>query len=419
MSVFDKLKPRRWGNKDEEDNRVEQADAEASKEEIDGDRGMPSVHKGSSAEGRMKRYIIISLVGLVAFYGLYRYYSQWYERRKEAQQAAGPAKKKDKESETAIPVFKALDPPAAPPPATGGPSGAAPVSSSHSKSGGNASGSSAPPMQPVREIGPDGKPVLTPAEQAIQHRLKSPVLYKHEGVGAITNTLAQGFPAPTNAMQGASGALSGMLSSTATPAVRAFVLPDRDYIITKGIFIDCTLEGAIESSLAGMVTCIGTKDVRSDSGRMVLLDKGTRYTGEYRATIQSGQASLFILWSEAKTPLGVTIELASPATDNLGRAGVSGYLDTHFWDKFGAAFLFTAIQTGGDVLRNKAAGGSNNAYPSQGGTGGGDMQGVVTELVKPGLQISNSIAKNQGEHVGIYVSRLLDFRSVYEMRVSR
>lgn len=416
MSVFDKLKPRRGDKKGEEENSIEPGSVEGAPEEIDGDRGMPSVHKGSSAEGRMKRYVIISLVGLLVFFGLFKYYSQWYEKRKEEQQTSGPAKKKDQESQATVPVFKPLDPPSAPPPIVAGPTGAAP-----SKPAGT--GPSVPaPTQPTREIGPDGKPVLTPEELALQKRLTSPVSYKRDAVGGQGGSYAMGTPAPAASPQSTSGALSGMLSSTATPAVKAFVLPDRDYIITKGTFIDCTLEGAIDSSLAGMVTCIGSKDVRSDSGRVVLLDKGTRYVGEYRSLMQGGQASLFILWTEAKTPLGVTVELASPATDNLGRAGVSGFLDTHFWDKFSSAFLFTAIQTGGDILRNKASsngGGGNNVYTAPGGGGGGEMQGVISELVKPGLQISNSITKNQGEHVGIYVSRLLDFRSVYEMRVSR
>ena len=70
-----------------------------------------------------------------------------------------------------------------------------------------------------------------------------------------------------------------------------------------------------------MTTCITATDVWSADGATVLLERGTKLVGETRGGVRQGQGRLFVLWSEARTPNGVTVELASPGTDALGRAG--------------------------------------------------------------------------------------------------
>ena len=62
----------------------------------------------------------------------------------------------------------------------------------------------------------------------------------------------------------------------------AGVLPDRRFLLPKGAFVDCTLETAIDSTLAGMTTCITATDVWSADGATVLLERGTKLVGETR-----------------------------------------------------------------------------------------------------------------------------------------
>ena len=181
----------------------------------------------------------------------------------------------------------------------------------------------------------------------------------------------------------------------------------------KGAFVDCTLETAIDSTFDGMVTCIGASDIYSADGKVVLLERGTKYVGEKRGELKQGQARVFVLWNEARTPTGVVVNLASPGTDQLGRAGLPGFIDTHFWDRFGAAILISVID---GTLQALAA-------SQHGGTGGTAVvlnpQGsreVMTEVLKSTIAIPPTVVKNQGDRIQVLVARDVDFRSVYALR---
>lgn len=120
-----------------------------------------------------------------------------------------------------------------------------------------------------------------------------------------------------------------------------------------GTSIPCILETALNSDQPGFASCIINRDILSDNGRVVLLDKGTQVVGEYRGGIKQGQSRLFVLWTRAKTPTGVIIPLASPATDTLGRAGFDGNINTHWWERFGSSLLLTVIDGVTTTLTNR------------------------------------------------------------------
>jgi type IV secretion system protein VirB10 len=181
-------------------------------------------------------------------------------------------------------------------------------------------------------------------------------------------------------------------------------------LLAKGAFIDCTLETAIDSSLPGMTTCITATDTFSSDGKVVLLERGSKLVGETRGQVQQGGSRVFVLWTEARSPSGVIVPLASPGTDELGRGGVTGDVNRHFWDRFGAAILISIIDAGTQAAVQSSSGGGTVVY------GPNASQDVMTEVLKETIRIAPTVVKNQGDRIQVLVARDLDFRSVYELR---
>lgn len=119
---------------------------------------------------------------------------------------------------------------------------------------------------------------------------------------------------------------------------------------------------------------------------------------------------MFVLWSEARTPEGVAVELASPGTDALGRAGVTGEVDTQFGARFGAAILISLIDTAAAAIVAAQGEGGNNVVVSTRGA-----QDVVSEIVRESMDVAPVIRVSQGERIAVLVARDVDFSTVYSL----
>ncbi|WP_317993706.1 type IV secretion system protein VirB10 [Bartonella gliris] len=204
-----------------------------------------------------------------------------------------------------------------------------------------------------------------------------------------------------------------ILKPTTLEGIRASTLGNRNYIITTGTPIPCILETAISSDQQGFASCIVSRDILSDNGRVVLLDKGTQIVGEYRAGLKKGQMRLFVLWTRAKTPNGVIITLASPATDTLGRSGVDGDVDNHWLERIGSALLVSIIRDATNYAKSRLSK-EQEKNSSETVSSGQNIASIVTENY---ANISPTLTKNQGEMVNVFVARDLDFSSVYKLKV--
>ena len=207
------------------------------------------------------------------------------------------------------------------------------------------------------------------------------------------------------------GDLAGLLKPAVAPAALAQVLPTQRLLLPKGAFLDCTLETAIDSTLPGMTTCVLATDTFGVDGSVVLLERGTKLVGETRGQVRQGTARIFVLWTEARTPTGVIVPLASPGTDELGRSGLPGEVDRHFWDRFGAAILVSVID--GAVQAAVASRSTNGGALIVNPSGSRD---VMTEVLRSTIDIPPTVTKANGDRIQVFVARDLDFRSVYELR---
>lgn len=209
--------------------------------------------------------------------------------------------------------------------------------------------------------------------------------------------------------------LSDRLKAIQIEGTKAGLLGNRNFIIAMGTSIPCVLETAMSSDQPGFTSCIVNRDILSDNGRVVLLDKGTQIVGEYQGGIKQGQSRLFVLWTRAKTPNGVIVDLASPSTDSLGRAGFDGTINNHWWERFGSAFLLSNVNDFELTPLDFAGGIDGDFLINDINTSGNEAAKIALEHQ---IDIPPTLEKRQGELVNIFVARDLDFSSVYKLSVT-
>jgi type IV secretion system protein VirB10 len=371
------------------------------------------------------------------------YYARALTRQTHARAAAQSTATNRAQGEMPLPSLGPIAPPASatvPPTANADPSapaGAAPANAvapeeplTEARTPAPNWGSGNARVAPAVEAGTSpALPVKTPAELARERRLSGGV-FARESQSAVAAMSAQGGAAGGTAVarsgadafaaeaprpsEGSEGALSAWLRPSMTAAVQAQLLPAARFLLPKGAFIDCTLETAIDSTLPGMTTCITASDTFGADGKVVLLERGSKLVGETRGQVQQGHARVFVVWTQARTPSGVVVPLDSPGTDELGRAGLPGEVQHHFWERFGAAMLVSivdgAVQAGVQAS-NRSGGGAVIVAPSA-------SQDVLTEVLKDTVNIPPTVVKRNGDRIQVLVARDLDFRSVYELRTS-
>jgi len=207
--------------------------------------------------------------------------------------------------------------------------------------------------------------------------------------------------------------MTELLSPTQTAMRRASQLGNRNFLLAKGAFIDCALQTRLDSTVPGMTACVVTRNIYSDNGKVLLIERGSTMTGEYQSNMRQGMARIFVLWSRIKTPSGIVVDLDSPGADPLGGAGLPGYVDTHFWQRFGGALMLSLVDDVARGLTNQVNSGGNNQFNLN--STGDATQDMAAEALKNTINIPPTLYKNQGEQIGIYVARDLDFSSIYDV----
>ena len=244
-------------------------------------------------------------------------------------------------------------------------------------------------------------------------------------LAAGSNTGLQAAPPspalPTGPMtspnvQQPAGLFGGQMQGSATPRVAAAMLRKRSLTLPKGTAFTCALKTRVISAASGLVGCQVQRNVYGDDGRVLLIERGSHLDGEYRiAAVRAGMVRIPVLWTRIRTPLGVTVDIESPATGQLGESGVDGYVDNRWTERIGAAMLLSLIDDSVKLVIQSQANerqGDTIVLPST----TANTSKLAEKVLDSTINIPPLIHQNQGGIVGIYVARDVDFSSVYELR---
>jgi type IV secretion system protein VirB10 len=380
---------------------------------VAGERGIPALNRTQSVQARLSNVLALSLMSALALGFLVWYYTQTSAERSDEKKAAATATKTKTQGEMTLPPLGRIDPPT-----VERVLGPAPVLPEEVI---------AQPISPPAYTPSASASVLysssdrSPGEGHQDRRLAGPVFVGASGAGEGTHMYeSEGRPgsrqpsspmASSNPPQAAAPSdMAALLEPTSTPAALAKVLPTQQLLLAKGSFLDCTLETAIDSSLPGMTTCVTATDTFSVDGSVVLLERGTKLVGETRGQVQQGTTRVYVLWTEARTPTGVVVPLASPGTDELGRSGLPGEVNRHFWERFGAAILVSVIDGAVQAAAQGTGSGNDTVVVSPSAS-----RDVMTEVLRSTINIRPTVTKQNGDRIAVLVARDLDFRSVYEL----
>jgi type IV secretion system protein VirB10 len=385
---------------------------EREPEGVSGERDTHSVARFMSAQSRVSNILAAALMSLLGLGALTWYYANTVTRSARARETAqAAASQRAQGGDAPLPSLGRVVPPAArdlPEPPVADPPAAARMLTEIAVE----------PAAPSVVSG--GPPPKSEAELALERELSGAVFASHRAASDPGTVVAGNAANPSGdrnsgdfrSTGGPPGVETGtLLRPLFTTAVQAQRLPEERLLLPKGAFIDCTLETAIDSTLPGMTTCIMAADTFGVDGKVVLMERGTKLVGETRGQVQQGSARIFVIWTEARTPAGVIVPLDSQGADELGRAGLPGEVNRHFWQRFGAAMLVSVIDGAvqAAVQSSRSSSGTVVVNPSA-------SQDVLTEILKNTVGIPPTVIKRNGDRIQVLVARDLDFRSVYELR---
>ncbi|NBC35635.1 type IV secretion system protein B10 [Novosphingobium sp. FSY-8] len=200
---------------------------------------------------------------------------------------------------------------------------------------------------------------------------------------------------------------SGVMTGEDT--ARATLIRARSATVPQGAIIAAVLETPLNSDRPGMARAMVTQDVRGFDGTRVLIPRGSRLIGEFKADATPGQRRILVMWSRLIRPDGVAVRIGSPVADSMGGAGVTGSVNSHAFERFSSAVLQSALTVGVNVASRLGDGGAVwMTYPLQ--------NNQLGQQLVPGTQRGNTIKVREGANIAVLVARDLDFSGMPALR---
>lgn len=233
------------------------------------------------------------------------------------------------------------------------------------------------------------------------------------GVGA--NVSSAGMVGQASQQGGGSqgtDSIGARLQPTVLQARSAGKLPNLDFLLKKGTSIPCALKTGIDTTLPGFVICEVLNDVYSANGKTLLVERGATVFGEQQSSLKQGQERTFVVWTRIDNPSGVFANIDSPATDQMGYSGIPGYVDTHFWKRFGGAIMLSLIRDFSQAAAQRSSGGTSSGTPVYSNTQNATQE-MAAEALRNTINIPPTLVVNPATIVNVMVARDVSFENVF------
>jgi type IV secretion system protein VirB10 len=260
-----------------------------------------------------------------------------------------------------------------------------------------------PPVAVAAPMAPP--PVVATPSQTSNGKAPALVVDLSEGPGAVVAAPAAkpGEAAATATGQNPDEQFAARVEGAAEPdRTRATMLRNKSTTVPQGTMIPAVLETALNSDLPGFTRAVVSRDVRSFDGSVVLIPRGSRVIGQYKSAAAQGQSRAFVVWTRILRPDGGSIQIGSAGADELGRAGMAGKVDRHFFEQFSGAILLTVLEGGLTALSNNPS-----TTVVVGSSSGGGLGAAASALTPQAIPPTIKVA--QGSPIRIFVARDLDF----------
>lgn len=126
-------------------------------------------------------------------------------------------------------------------------------------------------------------------------------------------------------------------------SVASFPL-DLERVIPVTRRIPAVVIEAIHSELEGKLTAQIEENIYGQHGRKILIPAGSQAVGRYKPPSKAGETRIAVMWSRIITPEGINITMGNAEmADAMGRTGITGDVDSRFFDRYGMALLVSTL----------------------------------------------------------------------------
>ncbi|MGI4852357.1 MAG: type IV secretion system protein VirB10 [Janthinobacterium lividum] len=274
--------------------------------------------------------------------------------------------------------------------------------------------------KPVEVVKSDPKPALTSQEKP---RAPKPRFQKYKSIPVKSSSTETAASAPSAVQEHPENKEQSQEKSEMAVVAESSAI-DPNFLIPEGTYIPCSLITKFTSDVNGRITCTISEDIYSANGAVKLIERGTKAIGTYKGgNIKHGMGRMFVIWTKLRTPDFKSIKLVdSQVVGRLGESGIDGWVDAHFFERFGGAIL---LSTAKDILKmtqeNKKEGNDSNTTVnvSTMDETKSAFASIVEKMLENSINIPPTLYKNQGDIIGIMVGRDIDFSKVYTLEMKR